>query len=276
MTGVASTSSLFPGGGSFLLDGVHSDYFQMYYGGWSYDPVPSIRSAMVDIPGRRGKRDTGSEFSSRVMSMDLRVVDYLSAPHRWDCMSRWAAAINPETGPHTLELIDERPGWYLLVQPTGGSAQPQIVMNEWTQAFEMADPHWYSKTPVVAGALFGGSPGFFDLFNPGNTWCDLVCHIQPWTVPLTNPVLTWGTGSFGLNGTLAVGESWDINTSTMTVTRNGGSDIGNWFGGFPALPGDNAGYDNALAGGQGHDTPVVFTCAAGNAYVEWRYTPRLL
>lgn len=263
---------MFPGGGSFKVDGVHSDYFGMYYASWSYDVIPSIRSGLVDIAGRRGKQDNGSELSSRLLTLDLRVAS-MDAATRWLYMSRWAAAMNPETGPHKIELCDERPGWYLLVQPAGGSASPQLVLSQWTQSFECADPHWYRNNPGLYQHIFPGSPTYGIVINEGNTYVEPSIYIAGFNgQTVTNPSLTIGTATVSLFGVLHFGENWVVDVHSKTVTRNGVSDIANWAGTFPVIPGSQAGYDagGLQVGLQWTDAALI------GGYVELDWTPRLL
>lgn len=246
-------SSIFPDGGAFTLDGVHSDTWQMYVRSWTNTHQPTPRASTKDIPGRAGKIATQSEISSRLLTLDLGLYAD-DKPSANDLLRLFSAATSPETGPHTLILQDDQPQYQISVFPSSlGGGQTNV---NWAQApyghatftvqLEALDPHWYDTSPSAIPMWDTTSIGSIELLSAGNR-----ATPPEWTIDypsasnigvLTGIVLTYAGTSFTYHGTLGVGDELVVDTNLFTVLKNGVNDMANWGGDdFPFVLGTTTG-----------------------------------
>lgn len=244
MSPLAHTSSLFAAGSSFKVDGVHSDTWRMYLRNWSMAMLPSTRSSLTDIPGRTGKRDAGSELSSRLLSYDLSIYQ-ADAPQRHTLMRAFAAALDPRRGAHAIELVDEWPGWYISAIPVSDmTAAPEAgIKTDFTMAVEAADPHFYSTASQTVTWVPTASGQATTLTNPGNTDTPLIITVSKRPAAggtLQNFDIVVGGVHVHYAGVVVGGDTLVIDTGAFTVKKNNVNDIANWSVDFPPLPGGPA------------------------------------
>lgn len=256
----AGQSGLFPAGGGFTVDEVHSDTWGMFYRSWAIGIMPSLRINLVSIPGRVGKRSAGTEIDSRVVHLSLTAVQQ-SRPVMMANMRAFTAAIDPRVGPHRLCLLDDDPDWFINVIPnTEISAAPALITADFDATFEAADPHWYYRNPRIYrwDAVSGSSLLGVDNTH-GNTPTPPVITVVP-AVQMPGFTLVYGGSSFTFTGFLNAGDVVVVDVDEFAVTVNGVNRINAWSGDFPLLP---------VGAGQ-----TVTWAANGGAHVTFTYTER--
>lgn len=236
-------SVLFPPGGFFSIDGVNSDAWAAYCRSWSHSLIPTTRNNLVDIPGRVGKRDAGSELSSRMVTLSIGMFNGGSRAGLFQLGRALAAALRPDTGPHMLQFLDDFPGWQIGVIPSADAAfAPNLVHATVDIPCEAGDPHFYSTTPQHVTWTPTGNGQTTNLTNRGNTSTPVKITITPRVgAPpgaLQNIVVQIAGAQVNYAGPIAAGDVVVIDTDAMTVTKNGVSDINGWSGDFPQLPGN--------------------------------------
>ena len=267
-------SSLFPNGGAFSIDGVHSDTWRMYMRSFDYALIPGLRLRLQSVPGRAGKRGQGAEIDSRIVRLNLVTVQAnpqngVTIAERSalnDRLHAFAKTVDPDTGPHKLILLDDYPSWYLNVHIAAETpVAPNLVLFEFQAQFEAADPFFYSITPRVVAATLMANGGSINLVNNGNKSTPAVFTVTAAGVAIAGAItLTVGGIGVTYGGGISLTDTLVIDTDALTVTKNGVSDIGNWSGDFPSVP-------------AGASVPLTYNSTGGaSANVAVNYTERNL
>lgn len=269
-------SLLFPSGGAFSIDGVHSDTWRMYMQSYDYALIPGLRVRLQSIPGRSGKRGKGAEIDSRIVRLSLVSVQAnapqignVSAVERsamHDRLHAFAAAVDPATGPHKLILLDDYPAWFLWVHTAAETPiTPNLIIGTFQMQFEAADPFFYSTTARNVAPTSVANAGALNLVNNGNQPTPGVFTVTATPAAITGPLtLTLGGVGVTYGANLALNDVLVIDTDKLTVTKNGISDIANWSGDFPLIP-------------VGASVPLTYSCPAGGfASLSVQYTERNL
>ena len=243
------SSSLYPAGGTFSIDGVLSDTWHLFIRDWQHSLIPTPLHHLKGVPGRSGKKNSHAGLSSRVVTLDLTFADKATI---FADMRAFASAINPVSlgdpgaspfatadGSHQLIFIDDNPGFYLKVVPQGDViVTSSAFYGEATIPFEAFDPFWYSTSSrSIAQAVASG--GTIVVPNAGNVTTPpviTVAYPSGGTGALTGVVLTIGTVTLTYNGTIAAGQSVVFDCDKFTVLNNGVNDFANWSGDFPQIP----------------------------------------
>lgn len=267
-------SSLFPDGGAFSIDDVHSDTWRMFMKAYDIALIPGIRASLVSIPGKIGKRNAGMEIDSRILRMTLTSVQAnynrgitifeRSAMH--DRLHSFAAAIDPRTGPHRLILLDDYPGWYIDVHTASETPfAPNLILAEFQMQFEAADPHFYNNIPTVVASATIANAATRNLVNNGNQPTPAKFTITAAGSVISGTIsLTLGGVTVTYGGGINLTDTVVIDTDALTVTKNNISDIGFWSNDFPLIP-------------VGVIVPMVYNSSSGlSANVAVNYTERNL
>lgn len=248
-------SSLFPLGGAFRIDGVHSDTWHMYLRSWAHQHTPTPRLNLVGVPGKVGKFAQQTELDSKLLSFDIACANLTGGRQGMMADFRnFAAALDPRTGGHQMLLEDDNPGWVINVQPSSQSgAQANIQVQQtatgiayFTMMLEAADPWWYSTTPrSISWQPRSASNKTLVVTNNGNGETPPVFTI---TYPtggsgvLTGLKIAYNGSSVTYNGTIGSSDTVVIDCGNWTITKNGVIDITNWGqDGFPMIQGTTDG-----------------------------------
>lgn len=247
-------SNLFPSGGAFSIDDVHSDTWRIFMKMYDIALIPGIRASLVSIPGKVGKRSGGMEIDSRIIRMVLasvqsnysRGITVVERSAMHDRLHAFAAAIDPRTGPHKLILLDDYPAWYINVHTASETpVAPNLIMADFTMQFEAADPHFYSNIGTVVAPAVVANGATLNLVNNGNQTTPAKFTLTAAGIPVTGTVtLTIGGVSVIYNGGIGLTDTVVIDTDAFAVTKNNISDIASWSGDFPLIP---PGVINALS-----------------------------
>lgn len=228
---------LFPLGGGFTIDGISSDVWCMYYQSWTISIMPSLRANLVSIPGRTGRKSTGTEIDSRIVQMVMSCSNQ-SRQALHANLKAFARAIDPRSGSHKLCLVDDDPNFYINVVPnTDVQATVNMIKADFTIQWEAADPHWYWITSRSYPWAANNATPLVVANSNGNDSTPVKIHIVgPASGTATGIIITFGGSTFTYNGSLISTDYLDIDTDAYTVTKNGINDIGNWGGDdFPFL-----------------------------------------
>lgn len=233
-------SPLFEPGGSFSVDGVHSDTWHMFLRGWTMPLLPSLRINLQDIPGRSGKANDGIEYSSKVLALDITATD-VDKPTILQSLRAFGVAIDPKVGSHKIRLLDDMPGFWLPAVPTSDilvTASSPISM-DFVLTMEAYDPFWYFDAAQHI-TWVAAKNGTKVLPNAGNESTPVVITITrgAGSGVLTALKFTFGAGGpfVQYNGSIIAGDTVIIDTGNMTVLKNGVNDIANWSSDFPYVP----------------------------------------
>lgn len=247
-------STLFPSGGAFSIDDVHSDTWRIFMKMYDIALIPGVRASLVSIPGKVGKRNAGMEIDSRIIRMVLasvqsnysRGITVLERSAMHDRLHAFAAAIDPRTGPHKLILLDDYPAWYINVHTASETPMaPNLIMADFTMQFEAADPHFYSNIGTIVPAATMANGASINLVNNGNQSTPVKLTITAAGTAITGTItLTLNGVAVIYNGGVGLTDTVVIDTDAFTVTKNNISDIASWNGDFPLIP---SGVINALS-----------------------------
>lgn len=242
--------TLYPVGGSFSIDGVHSDAWNMFCRNWSHSHQAVPRTNHIDIPGRTGKFAQKMELSSKLFSFDMAIYNVLGRAAAIQNLVDFAAATDPRNGLHQLILLDDRPGWWLGITPSSlGSGSTNVTITQstlghiqFTVSLEAPDPRWYKTTPV-SFSWNPRPPGTAVTTTLNNTGTDRAQPVFTIAHPggagvLTGVRLAYNGSTFTYNGSLISGDVLVVDMANWTVMKNGNNDIVNWAGDdFPSLAG---------------------------------------
>ena len=268
-------SSLFPDGGAFSIDGVHSDTWRMFMKAYDFALIPGIRASLVSVPGKIGKRNAGMEIDSRIVHMTLasvqanynRGVTISERSAMMDRLHAFAVAIDPRTGPHKLIFLDDYPAWYIGIHAASETpVTPNLILGDFQMQFEAADPHFYNNIPTAVAAATIANNATRNLVNNGSqpTPAKFTITAAGTTIAGTVTLTIGGVAVTYSGGITNPTDTIVIDTDALTVTKNGVSDIGYWSGDFPLIP-------------PGVINPMTYSSSGGlSANVAVSYTERNL
>lgn len=228
----------------FSLGGVHSSEFGIYLVQKQIELVPESRDYELQIYGRPGQYDFGSNLDRRMIVLQLTALSDISRQDLIDGLRQLAAQINPMKGYQQL-IFDDEPDKYYLSKYTSngnGAQQPLLtyeqLMGHAQIGFKCDDPFAYAtipKTPSWATVAGAGKT----LFNQGTAETPVVLTLTTNTV--VSNVQIGINGIYAIyNGTINPGDTVVIDTGEMTYQKNGVNAIQYWSGDFPKLqPGQN-------------------------------------
>lgn len=227
----------------FTLGGHHSDEFGAFLTAYQVPPTPTTRDNELQLDGRTGVYDAGTELSRLDVSMQVGLwVASGSRASINDAVRRLTALLDPRLGYQALSF-DEDPDYYLLAKLTSTSGTTQInafpkgrngeMAAQVDVAMKAADPHWYStahpRVTVPSGVInnpgLAPTPVVITLTGTANTGAG------------THKGVIIGGVEVGYQGALNTGQQVVIDTDLWSLTKGGVNDIGNWYGEMPLLPG---------------------------------------
>lgn len=199
----------------FSFDGVHSDTLGITLKVYPFPAIPSIRNRTVEIPGRPGVWDFGSEFGTRVFELPC----IIQQSNRTDLMSIFrdlAKLFNPQKGVKKL-ILDEQPNRYYLARIFDAISAEQIfTIADFTLTMVCPDPFGYID--AKASTTLVANPADISVVSAGDLDAGPVFTIAGACGNLTIANLTTGTslvytGSLGALNTLVI----DMNKQTVTL-----------------------------------------------------------
>lgn len=206
--------------------------------------LPSTRDRTVQIPGRAGVYDFGSDIGPRQFNLECAI----KAATRQELFEKVRALaahlIDTDGKPRTLELIfDDEPDRYYSVKYSGGVSMERIVsVGRFTLQLMATDPFAYAVNPLSI-PIATDIPDTTITFSIGGTATALPKITLRGTNSTGSYQITINGTAFQYSGTLMAQDTLVIDCAKYAVLKNGARDLTHFTGDFPKLlPGENTIY----------------------------------
>jgi predicted phage tail component-like protein len=206
--------------------------------------LPSTTDRMVQIPGRAGAYDFGSDIGPRQFNLECAIKATTTRQELVEKARALAVHLLDDGKPKTMELIfDDEPDRYYNVRYSGRILMEKIAsIGRFTLPLIASDPFAYAIIPLSI-PIATDTPGTAMTFSIGGT----VTALPRITLKGTNldgsyQITVNGT-AFLYSGALTADDMLVIDCAKYAVLKNGARDMMHFAGRFPRLmPGKNTIY----------------------------------
>jgi len=206
--------------------------------------LPDVRSRTVQIPGRAGAYDFGSDLGTRQFNLEC-VIKAITRQELAEKVRVLAAHLVDTDGkPRTLKLIfDDEPDRYYSVKYSGGVSMERIVsVGQFTLQLMATDPFAYAVNPLSI-PIATDIPDTTITFSIGGTVAALPKIILKGTNMTGSYQIAINGTTFQYSGALTAQDVIIIDCAKYAVLKNGARDMAHFIGNFPKLsPGENTIY----------------------------------
>lgn len=206
--------------------------------------LPDVRNRTVQIPGRAGAYDFGSDLSTRQFNLECAIKAATRQELAEKVRALAAHLIDTNGKPRTMELIfDDEPDRYYNVKYSGGVSMERIVsVGRFTLQLMATDPFAYAVNPLSI-PIATGTPDTTITFTIGGTASALPTIILQGTNSIGSYQITINGTTFQYSGILTAQDVIIIDCAKYAVLKNGARDLVHFTGSFPKLmPGENTIY----------------------------------